>query len=280
VQVIPLALKEGMFLDMQNNVKVASRSTEVSSLPKSSVANARAVFHSRGNFCLDRALAQYSALAFALRARIGNYTATALARGTSPRDTEKSLLVTNLPAAVARATRYGRFSRSRTGSTALLARLMSPDGHGTFRSEHGFFKLQAQVFAKIGAPLSTAAAAASLRSAEHISKSEKVSEDFAEVLNNARIESSSRGPHAGMPEAVVASALLLVDQNGVCLSALFEPILRIRVIGIAVRMVLHRQLAISALDLDLGRAPANTQHLVVIAFFVSGQNNLSSFLNC
>ncbi len=74
-----------------------------------------------------------------------------------------------------------------------------------------------------------------------------------------------------MAEAVIARALLGVGQNGVGLAALLEALFRLRIIGVAVRMVLQRELAIGALDLLIGGGAADAQHFVVIAFYVGGQ---------
>jgi hypothetical protein len=38
-------------------------------------------------------------------------------------------------------------------------------------------------------------------------------------------------------------------------------------------MELHRQLAVGALDFDVGRGASNAQYLVVVAFSVGGQND-------
>ncbi len=76
-----------------------------------------------------------------------------------------------------------------------------------------------------------------------------------------------------MAEAVIARAFLLVGQDRVCLAAFLELFLRVGIVRIAVGMVLQRQFAISALDLDIGRGATDTEYLVVIAFSVCRGNS-------
>jgi len=74
-------------------------------------------------------------------------------------------------------------------------------------------------------------------------------------------------------EAIVASALLGVREHRVCLAALFELLFRLRIVRVAVRMVLHRQLAIGALDLLVGGRAAHSQNFVIVSFDVCSQND-------
>ena len=80
-----------------------------------------------------------------------------------------------------------------------------------------------------------------------------------------------------MAVAVVHGALVGVGEHGIGLADFFELFFRVRIIRIAVGMVLQRQLAIGALEFDLGDRAGHAQHFVVIAFCVRGQDkNLSS----
>jgi hypothetical protein len=66
-------------------------------------------------------------------------------------------------------------------------------------------------------------------------------------------------------ELVVGGALLIVLEDLVGLVDLLEPPLGLTIAGIAVRVVLHGQLAVSRLEL-LGRGvPADPKHLVVVS---------------
>ena len=75
-----------------------------------------------------------------------------------------------------------------------------------------------------------------------------------------------------MTKAVVRRTLFAVSENRVGFAALFELFFRVGIVGIAIGMVLQRQLAIGAFDLLIGCAPGYAQDFVVIAFYVAGQN--------
>ena len=59
---------------------------------------------------------------------------------------------------------------------------------------------------------------------------------------------------------------------GVGLADFLEFFFRVGIVGIAVGMVLQRELAIGALELDFSNRAAHAQHFVVVAFGVGGQN--------
>jgi hypothetical protein len=67
-------------------------------------------------------------------------------------------------------------------------------------------------------------------------------------------------------EAVVGAALVGVRENGVGLGGFLELFFGGVVARIAIRVMLHRQLAVGALDLDSVRGPRHAEDLVVVAF--------------
>jgi hypothetical protein len=149
---------------------------------------------------------------------------------------------------------------------------MAADIHLPLGAEDRFIKFKVQVFAKIGSALGAAATTAAL--AEHIAETENVAEDVAKILEDGGIESSRTSgvaAHASMPKAVIQRALLAIGENRVSFGDLLEFVFRIRIVGVAVRMIRHRKLAVSALDLNVGGRTGNTEHLVIIAFCVGRQ---------
>ena len=58
-----------------------------------------------------------------------------------------------------------------------------------------------------------------------------------------------------MTKAVVRCTLFAVSENRVGFAAFFELFFRVGIVGVAVGMVLQRQLAVGAFDLLIGRAP-------------------------
>ena len=101
VQVVALALKEGVLFDVQDNIQIAGWPSERSRFAQASKTNSRAVFHSRGHRRFHHALAQQAAFAFALRAGIGDYVARTLASGTGSSNAEEPLLIPDLASAIA-----------------------------------------------------------------------------------------------------------------------------------------------------------------------------------
>ena len=153
---------------------------------------------------------------------------------------------------------------------------MAPHGNVGFRPENCFFKFQRNVFTQIGATLGTAAPPRT--AAKKISEAEKVSEDFADILKDRRIE-PARPPsaHGSMPEAVVCGSLVRVRQDRISLAAFLEFLFSVGIVRIAIRMKLQRQLAIGALDFLLTGFTGHPKHFVVVAFYVAGQNGSKSF---
>ena len=81
-----------------------------------------------------------------------------------------------------------------------------------------------------------------------------------------------------MTEAVIGRPLVGVGQDRISLAAFFEFFFRVRVVGVAIRMKLQRQLAVGALDLLFAGFSGNPQYFVVVAFYVAGQNVPSPFV--
>ena len=149
---------------------------------------------------------------------------------------------------------------------------MAADIHLLIGAEDCFIKFKMQVFAKVSSALSAAATTSAL--AEHVAKTENVPEDVTEILENGGIESgwtSGVSAHASMPEAVIQRSLLAIGEDCVRFRDLLELVFRLRIIRIAVWMIRHRKLAVSALDFNLGGHPGDTEDFVKIAFCISGQ---------
>jgi hypothetical protein len=146
-----------------------------------------------------------------------------------------------------------------------------------FRAENGFFKLECDVFAEIGAALCACATPGTGASTEQVAKAEKLAEDVVKVLKDRCIEAwpRARAADSGVAEAVVQAALFGVGEDGVCLAAFLEFLFRIRIIGIAVGVVLQRQLTVGALDLLVAGAALNAQDLVVVSLYIAWQSYLS-----
>src|SRR4029077_19699484 len=202
----------------------------------------------------------------------GDYAARALAGWAGSSDAEEALLVPHLAAPIARPATHRSFARRRTVPAARVAGLMAADIHFLIGAEDRFVKFEMQVFAQVGSALGAAATTSAL--AEHITKTENVAEDVAEILEDSGIESgwtSAAAAHASVPEAVIQRSLLAIREDCVRFGDLLKLVFRLRIVRIAVRMPRHRELAVSALDFNLGGCAGDTEDFVKIAFCVSGQ---------
>src|ERR1700683_2181121 len=149
---------------------------------------------------------------------------------------------------------------------------MPPHRHGGFRAEERFLEFQGQVFAQIGAALHPAAAAATTAS-KYVVHAKKFAEDVAQILETCAVKSPALpAAQASMAVAVIRGALVPISEHRIGLAHLFEFFLGVRIIGVAVGMVLERQFAIGALQLNFGDRAGHTQYFVVIAFCVRRQN--------
>ena len=113
---------------------------------------------------------------------------------------------------------------------------MATDGDLRFCPEVRLLEIEVQVFAKIGAPLSPAAAA-STASSEQIAESEEISEDVAEVLEDGRIEAGACTCDAAQPsmaEAIIERTFLSIREDRVRLTRFFEFLLGIRIVRIRI----------------------------------------------
>jgi hypothetical protein len=259
VQIIPLALKERVFLDVQHDVEVAGWPPVAAAFTESSKTYAGSVFHTFRNLRIDRSLLQNSAFALALRARVGNHAARTLACGTGTSDAEKALLITNLPLTGAGTASYWGFAGSGAGSPTLCTCLVMTNRHFGFSAEYRFLKFQIDVFSEISASLGTRTLAG-VAASENVSNSEDVSEDIAKVLEPSAAETCACGTvptDPGMAEPVVQGTFFTVAKNGVGFARLLELLLRVGIVGIAVGMELQGKSAISTLNLLVARLPGD-----------------------
>ena len=272
MEVIALSREERMILHVKDNIEVACRPAKLADFPRSREPDAGSVLDSGGNLCVNGTLAQDSAFALALGARIGNHIARALAGRAGTSDAEEALLIPDLPPAIAGTARGCPFSRGGTRTLTILAGLVAADCDFLLHPEECLLKFEGQVFAEIGTALHSAAAASA--TAEGIAKTKEFPEDVAEILEHTGIESGalrSCAAESGVAIAIVDGSFFRVGENRVSFADFFEPLLRVRIIGIAVGVVLERKLAIRALEFDLSDRAGDAQNLVIVSFCVCRQ---------
>ena len=276
MQVVTFTLEKRMFLNVQHDVEIAGGAAMCAGLAQPGEADACSILDSGGNLCVHCPLAQHAAFAFALGTRIGDDAACALARGTGASHAEESLLVANLAAPATGSAGDGSLAGSRTRAAAVLAGLVAANRNVGLHTKSGFFEFERDIFTQVGTALGSGAPAGA--APEKVSETEKVPEDLADVLEHRGVEPA--GPstaHRGMSEAIVCGSLVGVCEDGVGLAAFLEFFFRVGVIRIAVGMKLQRQLAVGALDLWFTGFAGNSEHFVIVAFYVTGQNGSKSF---
>jgi hypothetical protein len=138
-----------------------------------------------------------------------------------------------------------------------------------FVSRPRFFERDLQVESQVGAAGGASAlVGAPAKSAE----TEKVAEEIFEVRENRRGEvraPATRGTYASVPELIVGGPLLRVGKHGVGFSDFLEFFLCfLFVFRVAVRMVLHGEFTIGALDFLIGRPVVNPQNFVIVSLVI------------
>src|ERR1700681_171369 len=163
---------------------------------------------------------------------------------------------------------------------------MARDLDGSLGPLRRFLERDLEIVAEVTATLRTAAAASA---AEQVAEPEDVAQpakQILETLEHGGIEASARrGADAGMTEPVVQAALLGVGEDRVRFRRFLEFLLGRVVAWIAIGMVLHRLLAVGALDLGVAGTARHAEDLVVIplahglaTFAIAGRSNRSPIM--
>ena len=266
VQVVAAALVEGVFLDLQHDVEIAGRSAVCAGLAFLGEPQAVAVVDARRDVDLEFANHLPVTLPMALPAGIAHDLAAAVAGMAGAPHRQKTLLIEDLAAAVAGGAGGGSAARFGAGGAATVAsfhaRRLDLGGHAEDRVLETDLQVVAQIFAALR-PVAAAAGPA----AEQIAESEEIAQNIAEVRERVGVEALRRRIlQAGMAVAIVGGALLRVAQDAVGFGGLFELLFGIRVVRVAVRMILQRQLAVGGFHLAVVRVPADAEDFVIVSF--------------
>jgi hypothetical protein len=153
VEISPAALKEGMFLNVQDDVEIAWRAAVGSGFAFASDAEARAGVHAGRNAKFDGLFALNAALTVAIGATFANNLSRALASGACARDGKETLLIGELAAATAGLAGDNAGTFFCAGSVASSAVLLA--GQLDFSGNAGrcLFKSERHVIAQIGPAL-------------------------------------------------------------------------------------------------------------------------------
>src|ERR1019366_5962949 len=188
VQVLFVALEEGVLFDLEEDVQIARRSAVRAGLAFGRQPYAGIVIDSRRNRNLEFALDLPEAVAAALAARVADDLARPAAGAASAADGEKPLLIQNLAAAVACGALRGSAAGLGSGAAAVVAAIHARHLDVGVHPEDRLFERQLQVVADILAALRAVAAPPAASSTEQIAKVEEVSQDIAEIGKSFGIE--------------------------------------------------------------------------------------------
>src|SRR3954470_11443434 len=255
-----------MILHVHDDVEIARRSAGGAVLPFAVQPQPLPGGDAGGNLRGDLALAADAAGAAARLAWLADHAAGAAAGGAGARHGEKALLEPQLPGAAAVRAHFRRAARRRAGSLAALAGFFARDLDRRLGPGERLLERDLEVVAQIRSALRAAAAAPP---PEHVTEPEEVAEvaeDVLEAGERIRIEAARPGAaHPGMPVTIVERALLGIGHDRVGFRRFLETLLGGVVAGIAIRVVLQRQLAIRALDLLIRGFPRDAEDLVIIS---------------
>ncbi len=222
-----------------------------------------------GIFTRERALAADAARSGAVRARIGDDLAAAVAVRAGALDRKEALRGTDTPVAVAGRAHLWARAGLRAGPGTHVAG--EARGHANFGGLAGerFLQRDFHVVAQIRTALAAAPLAAAASAAHEVA--EDVVEDVRHGRGEVTVEAAARSTlEGGMTEAVIRRATLRVLEAFVGLADFPETDFGGVIAGVAIGMKLHRELAVARLEARVVAGADYAQHLVEVALAHAG----------
>src|SRR5439155_4550048 len=277
-QIVALALKKLMRLDVQDDVKISRRPAANAPFAVARRAQPRAGVHARWNFNRGFGSALAPSGAVARAARFFDHSSRAFAPWTRLRNAENPARADHLPAPAAGRTRFRGRARLRARTPAGLAQVELRDRDFFFAAQHRFLERNLQIITKIGATprsgrilpfaaeqfIEDAAGAGAEDFAENLKRIMEAAAPKTSAGARARIEGS-------MAVLVVSSPRLRIAQGFVGFAQFLEFFLGGFVAGIFVGMILEGHLAIGLFDFLLTGVAVHPEDFVIIAFGHGGQ---------
>src|SRR5690554_1559793 len=265
MQVIALALEDAMLLEVNLDIQVARRPAIDARFAVAGRTDTHAVVDARRDLYLQSLIAADAAHAVAGRAGIRDLLAGTVTGRAILLNAKESLLHAHHPRAIAGVA--GAWVGTRLGTVAMTDIAGFPARYPDLGVEAVGRLLQRNIqrVLEVGATIDLWPAAPTAGSTEDFT------EDVAKRIGKspgAAHASAHAGVriHACMTVTVVGRPFLLVGQHFVSLFDFLELLFGFLAVRIAVRVVLHCQLAISLLELIVGGVLGYPQDLVVIAF--------------
>jgi hypothetical protein len=113
-------------------------------------------------------------------------------------------------------------------------------------------------------PTSTSTSTAAAAEAKDVA--EEVREVAVRIGTRAEPLALALASEALVTVLIISPALVGIREHAVGLGGLLEAVLRIGIIRISVRMVLHGELSVGLLELRIGSGPRDTQDLVIVTW--------------
>ena len=269
MQVVAVALKDGVGGDVDFDVQIARRAAIDARLAMPGVAQAHAFGNAGRNLDFQRLVVFYAPGAATGGTRAGDVFAAAVAVRAGLLQREETLLDANLAAAVA--VRAGLCLRAGTRAAAVagFAFRDGGDADGFFGTARGFFQRNFEVVAQVRAAIDVAAPATGCTTrtapaAEEVAKN--VGKGVGKAFKPARTRAAHGRVDTGVTIAVVGGFFVGVGEHFVGFAEFLELFFRFAVAGVAVGVILHGELAVRLFD-DIGISVAvDAEHFVVIAF--------------
>src|SRR5690606_22901648 len=197
---------------------------------------------------------------------------------------ERTLHATHLACTATRLAAHWLRPRRRAGARAGAADVVEAHLQRFLRTGRDFLERERDVRAHVRPASRTCAAArtGARHAAEDVTQPAEVAHEDLERVAEIEAEAAGRmctALYACMAEAVVGGALLRIAQDLVSFRRFLEVFGSFRRPGIAIRVVLHRELAVRALDGIAIRVPRYAQYFVVITHSDHDGGLASSFIN-
>ena len=195
----------------------------------------------------------------AFNARLFDFAAGAAAGGAGLLQLENGLAHVYHARAVAGGAGGGGGAGFGAGAVADVALFVRRDGDALFAARCGFFQRDFNIVAQIFAL--EVLLACPTAAAEHLA------ENIAEIKAARTAETTEAAGiavYAGLAELVVAAAFFAVGKDFVGLLDGFEFLFRFLIVGVAVGMVFHRQLAVGLFDFFIGGIAGDAEGLIVV----------------
>ncbi len=242
-----LAVEQVMFFDRDEAIAISGRPAIGTCFALPAKSDTHTVVDSGRNWHAQLDLfGLYATAATRFTSMFDNRTVS-VAGGTGRLHAKNTCRLDDLAGSATPAARFARGSGPSSISVARIAERISFESDRFLNTGSGFFERQRNAATNVVSPAGRSAAPSATEEVTEHAPGEHVAKGFEDIFDV--VELSGCSIDSGMPEPIVSGSLFRTRQHLVRLGRLFEPIGGLIVAGVAVRMILDRQLPISVGDL-------------------------------